>query len=389
MAASVSSLIKDYAPAVALGSLALYPAGLLIYQAQQARRTAPKQEAKETAPKHLDDDKTKSVVVVEAEKPDDSKNNSTHKVVAVDAEKPNWLQTITSCAVWPAICSLPLALTLGGPWYRKVFPAGWYDAAPFVPTLGPYGIADPRTIKPLGLILGIAAVAAGQVFMLAYHALRRCHFLGGIQRIQTQERQYSYWDGLKSHLSQPEGFVLIGGYLAGSWMLGWMPPSYYSFEGGIDWKHVLAQLLLQDFIQFLMHYGEHKVSTWIYRHSHKPHHRFTNPRLFDAFDGSLTDTTAMIVVPFLCVKHLVPANVWSYMTFGSLYANWLVLIHSEFAHPWDPLFRKIGFGTAADHHVHHRFFVFNYGHLFLYWDKLFGTYRDPSKYGGVHFNKDV
>lgn len=297
--------------------------------------------------------------------------------------------SLLSCLVWPGIVALPLFFTLCGPWYQKFFPADWYDEQPVQPVLGAYGFADPKAIKPLGLILGILAVAVGQVFMIFFHAMRRASMLGETTRVQQKERTYNFFDGLRSHLSQPEGFVLIGGYLVGTWMFGWMPSSYYNFHGGINWLHVFAQLLLQDGLQFLMHYGEHKLSSFIYRHSHKPHHRFTNPRLFDAFDGSLTDTTLMIVVPFIIVARIVPANVWSYMTFGSIYANWLVLIHSEYVHPWDAVFRKIGFGTAADHHVHHHFFVFNYGHLFMYWDKLAGTYRDPKDYVERAFNKGV
>jgi len=243
---------------------------------------------------------------------------------------------------------------------------------------GAYGLADPRTVKPLGLTLGILAVAVGQVFVIAYHALRRYKCLGVTTKVQSKDRPYDFQEGLVTHLSQPEGFVLIGGYLIGTWMLGWMPASYYSFAGGINWTHVVLQLLLQDAVQCGMHLAEHKVSSWLYRNSHKPHHRFTNPRLFDAFNGSLTDTFLMIVVPFFVVARVIPANVWSYMTFGSMYANWLVLIHSEYIHPWDSAFGMLGLGTAADHHVHHRLFVFNFGHLFMYWDKLAGTYKDPS-----------
>ena len=84
---------------------------------------------------------------------------------------------------------------------------------------------------------------------------------------------------------------------------------------------------------------------------------------------------------------VLPANVWSYMTFGSLYANWLTLIHAEYVHPWDHVFRIIGFGTAADHHVHHKLFIYNYGHLFMYWDKVFNTYKDPKDVR--EFNKGV
>ena len=71
------------------------------------------------------------------------------------------------------------------------------------------------------------------------------------------------------------------------------------------------------------------------------------------------------------------------MTFGSLYANWLTLIHSEYHHPWDSAFQRLGLGSAADHHVHHKLFVFNFGHLFSYWDRLLGSYRHPS--GVKHF----
>jgi len=312
----------------------------------------------------------------------------------LDAKKPqpnsSSLGSVLACLVWPGICALPIILTCqGGTAYRNVFPAAWYDEAPVENVLGSYGVTDPRTVKPLGLILGLLAVAVGQFFTVIYHALRCSSWLGARTRIQTQAREYSFSEGLKTHLSQPEGFVLLGGYLIFTWMLGWMPASYYSFAGGISWKHVAAQLLLQDFIQCLMHFGEHKISARIYQVSHKPHHRFTNPRLFDAFDGSLADTICMILVPLVIVARLVPANVWSYMTFGSLYANWLVMIHSEFAHPWDKVFHCLGFGTAASHHVHHKFFVFNFGHLFMYWDMLFGTYRDPKSYAGKHFSSGI
>jgi sterol desaturase/sphingolipid hydroxylase (fatty acid hydroxylase superfamily) len=145
-----------------------------------------------------------------------------------------------------------------------------------------------------------------------------------------------------------------------------MPDSYYSFQGGINWVHVILQLLCQDSIQYMMHYLEHKANAKFYQMSHKPHHRFTNPKLFDAFNGSPTDTFCMILIPLFVTAHLIHVNVWSYMTFGTLYANWLCLIHAEFPHPWDGLFRWIGFGTAADHHVHHKLFVYNYGHLFMY-----------------------
>jgi alternative squalene epoxidase len=166
-----------------------------------------------------------------------------------------------------------------------------------------------------------------------------------------------------------------------------LPKSYYSFEGGFRLPYVFAQLLCIDFLQTLMHFAEHKVHSAIYRASHKPHHRFINPKLFDAFDGSSTDTILMILLPLYITANLVHCNVWEYMAFGSIYSCWLTLIHSEIVHPWDRYFQKIGFGTAADHHVHHKLFVFNFGHLFMWWDKVLGTYKSPLSV--ENFNRNM
>jgi sterol desaturase/sphingolipid hydroxylase (fatty acid hydroxylase superfamily) len=73
--------------------------------------------------------------------------------------------------------------------------------------------------------------------------------------------------------------------------------------------------------------------------------------------------------------------------FGTTYSAWLTLIHAEFTHPWDPLCRALGVGTAGDHHVHHKLFTSNYGHLFMYWDKLLGTYKSPLDVN--LFRKDI
>lgn len=190
--------------------------------------------------------------------------------------------------------------------------------------------------------------------------------------------QHVFTQALLEHLYQPSGFVMLGAYLSLYWMSNLMPASCYSFEGGIDWAKVGAQLLVQDVIQYSFHLAEHKISAEFYKISHKAHHRFTNPKLFDAFNATPTDTFFMVLVPLIITSRIVPGvNVWTYMAFGSIFGNWLCLIHSEVHHPWDSLFRSIGFGTAADHHVHHKEFVKNYGHLFMYADRLFGTYKEP------------
>ena len=245
------------------------------------------------------------------------------------------------------------------------------------------------SISPVGLSLGLLSVALVQLcltlpyyYMLRHNIIHRPY----IQKKRTLT-QLPFWSGLVAHLSRVEGFVLLGGYLCCTWMFGLMPSSYYNLNrpimSGSTLCDVALQLLLNDLYQTLAHLLEHQVAK-IYKKAHKPHHKFTSPKLFDAFDGNYIDTICMILVPLFTTCHTLAlfrdVSVWSYMIFGAIYANYLCLIHSEYEHPWDNFFRTIGIGTAADHHVHHRLFNRNFGHLFTYWDRMLGTYTSPSEY---------
>lgn len=288
--------------------------------------------------------------------------------------------------VWPLIVLLPLVLSSS--WspisYEDVFPKNWYE-------YDPTGLGRP---KPLGLLLGITSVVIGQSFVILYFYLyKNGVFSFGVEPTLIQRRQlpsYKFSDALASHLFQPEGFVLLGVYLSSTWMFHLMPNSYYSFEGSIQWRETFLCLVLQDGFQYTMHRLEHALSPYLYKLSHKPHHRFINPRMFDAFHGSMADTILMILTPlYLTANVMRTCNVWTYMAFGSTYACWLTLIHSEYVLPWDGLFRRLGFGTPADHHVHHSVFKYNYGHLFMWFDILGGTYRDPRDLCPKIFNEHV
>jgi len=274
--------------------------------------------------------------------------------------------------VWPLMLTVPLFLTTKGSplFYESVFPSEWYFDSNSRPKL-------------LGLFLGILAVGVGQVLTCVFfYFVKNGYLASSSSLIQVKEAaKYEFIEGVKTHFAQPEGFMLLVTYLSATWIFRLMPSSYYSFEGGIQFRDVFLCLVLQDAIQYAMHWMEHRLSPAFYQSSHKPHHRFTNPRLFDAFNGSLTDTMCMIVVPLFLTAHIIRwCNVWSYMSFGSTYACWLTLIHSEYAFPWDNAFRALGLGTPGDHHVHHRFFKYNYGHLFMWCDRLAGTYKSPREF---------
>ena len=62
----------------------------------------------------------------------------------------------------------------------------------------------------------------------------------------------------------------------------------------------------------------------------------------------MTDTALMILVPLYSTAHLVHCNVWEYMSFGSLYASWLTLIHSECNSPLPKTLKHLKGQLSAD-----------------------------------------
>jgi sterol desaturase/sphingolipid hydroxylase (fatty acid hydroxylase superfamily) len=230
---------------------------------------------------------------------------------------------------------------------------------------------------PTGLCYGLLSVVIGQIVVIGYHHWHVHHAASSKIQKNSIDTRTTFWADCVVHLVQPEGFLLIGGYLTGTWMLDLMPASYYTWNGGVSVLNLFLQLCLTDCLQTIMHIGQHKLSANIYQRSHKPHHRFLNPKLFDAFNGSASDTACMVIIPLFATANVIHSNTSTYIAFGTIYSIMLTLIHSEMTHPWDAVFRRFGFGTAGDHHVHHRCFVYNYGHLFMWWDKMAGTYRSP------------
>lgn len=214
--------------------------------------------------------------------------------------------------------------------------------------------------KVIGLIYGFTSVFMGQILVISYYMLI------------IKKKDASLKRELLTHFSSIEGLLLIGVYLSITYLWNLMPNSYYCWEGNIKWNDVLFQLIVQDLFQYIFHRIEHYFFI-IYKYCHQQHHQYKFPKLLDAFKGSILDTITMILIPLWITSRIVHTNVWSYMVFGTIYSSWLMLIHCELDNPWDPLFQKIGFGTALDHRNHHKYFKCNYGHLFTYWDYMFGT----------------
>ena len=227
----------------------------------------------------------------------------------------------------------------------------------------------------LGLLMGIGAVFTGQIVVLIYHYI--CNILVKFDDsilIQNNKIVKNFKQDISRHFKSGEISLLLF-YLTFTWMFKLIPPTYYIMDNvRINWINVFRQLILIDFLMYVNHISEH----YFYNTSHNFHHRWANPTIFNAFNASIKDVMILIIFPLYITTNLIHTNTWTYMTFGTIYSSYLMLIHSEYKHPWDDLFRVFGIGTGTDHHVHHLKYKWNFGHFFTWWDRLFNTYRSPS-----------
>lgn len=230
--------------------------------------------------------------------------------------------------------------------------------------------------SPKGLLMGLGSVLVAQIIVLLYYIARKIVLKSSTIRVSPPPPT-TLAEDLRAHVTAPESFFMVFGYLCAVWMFKLLPDSYYDLTAGVNWLHVLYQFLVVDFWTYVDHLIEHNWPA-LYKISHKAHHKWINPKLYNAFNGSILDTLSLILIPLFLTHQICRfVNTWSFIAFGTLYASQFTLIHCEFPHPWDGLFEMLGIGTAADHNVHHMLFIYNYGHFFMYFDKLFGTYKSP------------
>jgi len=132
-------------------------------------------------------------------------------------------------------------------------------------------------------------------------------------------------------------------------------------------------LFFTDYCIYWIHRLEHHPL--VYKHVHKPHHKWVIPTPFAAYafhpvDGYL-QSLPYHIFPYLfpVQKHLhlalfVGVNVWTVFIHDSdmITGHWLENIINGPAH----------------HTLHHLYFTVNYGQYFTWADKAGGSYRQPD-----------
>uniref|UniRef100_A0A7S3UIH3 Fatty acid hydroxylase domain-containing protein n=1 Tax=Oxyrrhis marina TaxID=2969 RepID=A0A7S3UIH3_OXYMA len=189
----------------------------------------------------------------------------------------------------------------------------------------------------------------------------------------------------RTALGRPEGISAVVGFLVilvvSDPVLGLasiVPAAMKDLTPQIKPLVLLGYFALFDFLMWCIHFCQH-YWPWLYHHTHDQHHKIKSPTIVVALTGYLPDTCVLIIVPLYATLRVIPCgNFVTVFMFASMALWHLHMIHSEFMHPWDPILQKLGLVTTHDHHVHHLRPRKNLAHFFSIYDKMFGTYVDPS-----------
>ncbi|OCT70505.1 lathosterol oxidase [Xenopus laevis] len=129
-------------------------------------------------------------------------------------------------------------------------------------------------------------------------------------------------------------------------------------------------------IYWIHRFLHHKL---FYKRFHKPHHlwKVTTPFASHAFhpvDGFMQS------LPYHIYPFLFPLHKLTYLGLYIFVNIWTVSIHDGDYRV--PKFLEHSINGSAHHTDHHLFFDYNYGQYFTLWDKIGGSYKNPSSFEG-------
>lgn len=125
-----------------------------------------------------------------------------------------------------------------------------------------------------------------------------------------------------------------------------------------------------DFFIYWIHRGLHH--SLVYKHLHKPHHKWIMPTPFASHAFHPLDGYAQSL-PYHIFPFLFPLQKFAYIALFTFIQIWTVMIHDGEYVANSPIING-----AACHTMHHLYFNYNYGQFTTLWDRLGGSYRQPN-----------
>ncbi|KAF8471979.1 hypothetical protein BDZ91DRAFT_485300 [Kalaharituber pfeilii] len=121
---------------------------------------------------------------------------------------------------------------------------------------------------------------------------------------------------------------------------------------------------------YMIHRGLHHPL--IYKHLHKPHHKWIMPTPYASHAFHPLDGYAQSL-PYHIFPFIFPLHKLAYIALFAFINVWTIFIHDGEYIANSPIING-----AACHTMHHLYFNYNYGQFTTIWDRLGGSYREPS-----------
>ncbi len=140
------------------------------------------------------------------------------------------------------------------------------------------------------------------------------------------------------------------------------------------WPWFFASLAIILVVTEFLVYWAHRIlhHPVLYKHIHLHHHQFRVPSPFTSMAFHPLDSFAQ-AAPHHLLAFLLPIHVSQYAFFLIFLQVWSTFIHERVS--WV----RWGFINYTAHHTaHHKFNKYNYGQFFTVFDRIFGTYKDPT-----------
>ncbi|KAI0840620.1 C-5 sterol desaturase [Hypoxylon sp. FL0890] len=140
------------------------------------------------------------------------------------------------------------------------------------------------------------------------------------------------------------------------------------------WYEILQYpffILFTDACIYLIHRGLHHPL--IYKHLHKPHHKWIMPTPYASHAFHPVDGWAQSL-PYHIFPLLFPLNKFASVGLFVFVNFWTIMIHDGEYVANSPVING-----AACHTMHHLYFNYNYGQYTTFWDRLGKSYRQPDE----------
>jgi len=202
---------------------------------------------------------------------------------------------------------------------------------------------------------------------------------------EEQNRTRPSWETIKGQMQLSTAALLIYTMLPvfDEWLIeSGFTKCYFTVEEIGGWvPHIAVFVLYFTCVEIGIYWMHRTLHTnkFLYKYIHLKHHAYNQPETltpwasiaFNPLDGILQASPYVYLMPFI------PCHYLTHITLVFFTAVWATYIHDAMDWNIDPIM------GSKYHTVHHTHYIYNYGQIFTFCDRFWGTLRVPDGPTGI------